>query len=210
MHPEIKENFQEKMRLVVLDLMSHMDEDIKAMLAEHSAKGLLRSGNTIKRTMDFIAQGNASLYQSVLDYFQDLNLAYYPTMEVDIQSLAISAQELYKTECLPRFQKSIELAGKPSLYERMLPEVESGMATDLAKFQNSLNAVVVQIKLSKEIPPMTKVLWGLEALLLLSIMFIAGMWFKDPEGNYEPLVVGLSIAMPLVLVGIKLIAKKVT
>lgn len=210
MHPEINENFKEKLRLVVLDLISTLDEDIKAMLAEHSANGLLRSGNTIKRTMYFIAKGNASLYQSVIDYIKELDLTYHPSMEADFQSLASGAQEHYKSECLPRLQKSTEVAGKPSLFERMLPEVESDMATDLAKFHNSLNAAIIQIKLSKHVPPITKALWGLEAVLLLATMFIAGMWFKDPDGNYEPLIAGLSLAIPLIFVSIKLSARKVT
>lgn len=208
MHPEIKENFKEKMRLVVLDLISSLDENIQSMLAEHAAKGHLRSGNTIKRTMDFIAQGNASLYETVIDYIQVLELSYYTLIEADIQSLAADAQQHYKSACLSRFQKSTLHAGKPSLYEKMLPELESRMATDLAKFQNSLNAAIVQIKLNKQISPMTKVLWSLEVILLLASMFIAGMWFKDPDGNYEPLIVGLSLAIPLILVGIKLSSKR--
>lgn len=208
MHPEINENLQEKIRLTVLDLISSLDEDIRVMLAEHAAKGLLRSGNTIKRTMDFIAQGNASLYHSIIEYIQTLDLPYYASMEADIQALASSAQEQYKTECLPRFQKSTEHAGKPNLYERMLPEIESGMASDLAKFQNSLNAVIVQSKLSSQISPLAKALWGLEALLILASMFIAGMWFNDPDGNYEPVLAGLGLAIPLLLVGIKFSTKK--
>lgn len=202
MHPEINKNFKEQLRLVVLAVIRTLDEDIKAMLAEHSANGLLRSGNTIKRTMDFIALGNASLYQSIIDYVKELDLTYHPSMEADFQSLASRAQEHYKSECLTRLQRSTEIAGKPSLYEKMLPEVESGMATDLAKFQNSLNAAIIQIKLSKHRSPITKALWGLEALLLLATMFIAGMWFKDPDGNYEPLIVGLSLVIPLIFVGI--------
>lgn len=196
-------------RPAVIDIVGVLDENIRSMLVEHAANGLLRSGNTIKRTMDFIAQGNEALYQAIIDHLQSLDIAYYPAIEADIQAMAGGAQEYFKSESLPWFQKSTEHAGNPSLYESMLPDLESSMAADLAKFQNTLNATVVQLKLNRQISPVAKALWGLEAILLLASMFIAGMWYKDPNGNYEPILVGLGIAIPLIALGIKLGANKV-
>lgn len=208
MHPEIKENFREKLRLTVADTISTLDVDIKAMLAKHAAEGMLRSGNTIKKTMDLISEGNARIYQETLQYVSSLNLAYYPEIENDIQGLARSAQESFKTEALPRFKKSTETAGNPQLYEHLLPEIESGMANDLAKFQNQLNAASVHLKLNNVMSPTEKLLWGIEGLLLLISMFIAGMWYKDPSGNYEPVLVGLGLVIPLLAIGIKFGAKR--
>lgn len=210
MHPEIKANFQEKLRLNVSDLINSLDEKLKDMYAKHSASGQLRSGNTIKRTMDLIAEGDASLYQTSIEYLREQDISYSESIETDIQSLVESAQKNYKIECLERLKKSTELAGIADLYGKMLPKVESVMLSELAKFHNSLNAVIVQLKLNKQISPLTKTLWVLEALIILTTMFIAGMWFNDPSGNYEPIVVGLSLAFPLLLVGIKLSTNKVT
>ena len=208
MHPEIKENYQEKLRLTVADIISELGEKFKAMLAKHAAEGMLRSGNTIKRTMDFIAEGNTKLFQETLEYLRSLDLTYYPQIETDIQGLTKSAQELYKTEALVILQKSTEHAANPKLYERMLPDVEASMATDLAKFHNQLNATTVQLKLSNIKSSTEKFLWGFEGVLLLISMFISGMWYKDPTGNYEPILVGLGLAIPLVALGIKLSGKK--
>jgi len=208
MHVEIKQNYQEKLRLVVDELTNDLDDKFKAMLSEHSAKGLIRSGDTIKRTMDFILESNAKLFQSVIEHMKELGLAYYPELESDIQSLAKLAQESFKKNALIRFQKSTELAGNPKLYERMLPELESGMATDLANFQNNLNAATVQLKFNNKMSPLTKVLWGLEAVLLSASIFIAGMWYKEPDGNYEPIVVGLTLMISFIGLGIKFSPKK--
>ena len=210
MHPEIKENFQEKLRLIVIDLVKILDDNIDAMLREHAAKGLVHSGITIKRTMGFIAEGNHSLYKEIIDHLKSLNIDYYPNIDRDIQLLAESVQNLFKSESLLRLYKSTEHAGKPDLYERMIPDVEAGMASERAKFQNTLNATIVQLKLNKQISPIIKALWGLEALLLLASMFIAGMWFKDPNGNYEPILVGMGLAIPLIAVGIRFGTKKET
>lgn len=137
-----------------------------------------------------------------------LDLTYYPQIERDIQGLANFAQELYKAEAVTFLQKSTKLAGKPNLYERMLPDVESSMATDLAKFKNQLNATAIQLKLVHRKSAMEKFLWGLEGLLLLISMFISGMWYKNPAGNYEPFLVGLGLAIPLIALGIKFGTKK--
>ncbi len=210
MLPEIEENFNEKIRLVVTDLLNTLDNDIKVMLRDHSAKGKLRSGDTIRRTMDLIFKGNSELYNAAISQFQTLEIPYNASLESDIQRIANTAQKQYKSECLPRLQKSTEHTGKPNLYERMLPEVEAAMATDLAKFQNSLNAAVVQLKLNKRNLPLGRVLWALEAILLLTSMFFAVMWFKDPGGNYEPIIVCLGLGIPIVGIFIKIGTEKKT
>jgi len=208
MHPEIKQNYTEKLRLVTIKLLGILDQNIKVMLAEHSRDGLLGSGATIKKTMNFIAQENSNLYQEVLNHLGTLNQKYYPQLESDVKKLAKTAQEKFKQESLVRFKKSTEIARHPQLYERMLPEVEAAMATDLANFQNTLNTTVLDLKLSSSIAPLTKTLLGLEAALILISIFIAGMWYKDPTGNYEPILVGLGLVITLNAIGIKHSAKK--
>ena len=210
MNPEIKQNFSEKLRLVIQELLTNLDQEIKAMLAEHSRDGLIGSGATIKKTMGFIAAGNALLYEKVIKHLGTLNQSYNDQLEAEVQSLAMEAQASFKAESLKRLQKSTEIARNPKLYERMAPEVESSMATDYANFQNSLNVIVLDLKHKNYMSPVIKGLWYLEGFLLLASMFISGMWFKDPSGNYEPILVGLGFVIPLLAVGIKIGTKKTT
>lgn len=210
MNPEIKQNFSEKIRLVSKELLDTLDQNIKVMLAEHARDGRLASGATIKRTMNFISTGNTSLYQEIIKYLSTLNLHYNPQLEEEVQRLAKSAQESYKDESLKRLKKSTEIARNPKLYDRMVLEVESPMATDLANFQNTLNAFVLNLKLKHKISPIEKGLWCLDGLLLLISMFIVSMWFQNPAGNYEPILVGLGLVIPLLTVGIKLGREKTT
>jgi len=208
MNNELKENFVEKLRLIRSEIIVKLNNDYKRMLAEHSRDGMLGSGATIKKAMNFIVLGNASLYSQVIEHLKKLNVNYTNSLESDVQALAKSAQEQFKIEALTVFQKSTEIARSPNLYGRMLPELESEMASNLAVFQNSLNAVILELKIKSSISPLSKSLWFLEAVLLLSSMFIAGMWYKDPNGNYEPILLGLGLVIPLVGVIIKLSSKK--
>jgi len=178
------------------------------MLAEHSRDGMLGSGATIKKTMNFIVVGNANLYSRVIEHLTKLNVNFTQNLEFDIQILTKSAQEQFKAEALAIFQKSTEIARSPNLYERMLPELESEMASNLAVFQNTLNAAILELKHKSSVSTLSKALWCLEAILLLTSVFIAGMWYKDPNGNYEPILVGLGLVIPLVGLIIKLSSKK--
>ena len=210
MHPEIKQNFKEKLSLTTRDQIALLGEKFEEMLRLHAATGRLGSGDTIKRTMEFVAEGNANLYRVGIVHLDALKLEYYPQIEEDVLDLVGAAQEPYKSASLTYFKKSTEHARNPKLYDRLLPDVESEMAAELANFQNTLNATALYLKLSNQMSPLVKALWGIEAVLLLASMFIAGMWLKDPTGNYEPVLVGLGLVMPLIAIGIKYSANKST
>lgn len=210
MHSELKENFKKKLRLTVSEIINDLDVDIKAMLAKHAAKGMLRSGNTIKQTMSLISEGNSRIFKEAIEHLKSLNLANQPEIESDIQSLVTFSQESYRIEILPRFKKITEIAGKPQLYERILPEIDLSMENDLEIFQNQLNVLSIQLKLSKAMPQTNKLLWGIQSVLLLISMFITYIWYKDPTGNYEPIVIGLGLVVSLLAICIAFSGKKLT
>ena len=207
MNQEIEQNLKEKMRLVLNDLLEALDIKIKKMFAEHSKTGMLGSGNTIRKTMNFIFQGNLNFYQEVIAHMKTLNLQYYPSIETDIQKLAIGFQKSFKKECFERLKKSTEIARSPTLFERMIPEIEKSMDGDLANFQNTLNAFAIDLKQQKYISSFEKAVWAFEGLLLLSSMFIAGMWYKNPAGNYEPVLAVLALIISSIAVWMKFCRK---
>lgn len=208
MDNQIRENFDEKLRLIHGELISSLDSSFEAMLRTHSAKGLLRSGNTIKATMELISKITSTLYSEVILHLEALNLKYYSALESDILLLANESFSKLKKELIVKFKKSTEMAGNPDLFDRMLPEVENEMAKHLATFRNRLNLQALELKRKTTKSPVEKILWALEVAIILASMFIAGMWFKDPQGNYEPILVGLGLVTPLIYLGIRRAAKQ--
>ncbi len=73
----------------------------------------------------------------------------------------------------------------------MLPEIEANLASDLAKFQNELNLLSAKLIHTYKANHLKSAMWKIEGVLLLASVFIAGMWYKDPSGNYEPILVGI-------------------
>lgn len=198
MHPEIEENLKEKLRLLVSDLILSVEDKIRLMMAEHSANGMLRSGNTIKRTMDYISEGNKLLYKESINYLHEVSLTYHSELELKIQKLVKVAHESYKKEVLVQLQTSTNIAGKPDLYQRMLPEIETGMASNLAKFQNELNLISEKLRRNNEASHLKIAMWAIEGVLLLASVSIACMWYKEPSGNYEPILFGIGCIMSLI------------
>ncbi len=208
MYPEIEENLKEKLRLLVSDLISTVEEKIRLMMAEHSANGMLRSGNTIKLTMDYISDVNKLLYKESINYLHEASLTYHPELELKVQKSVKVAHESYKKEVLAHFQTSTNIAGKPDLYLRMLPEIEAGMASDLAKFQNELNLISEKLRRNNEASRLKTAIWVIEGVLLLASVSIASMWYKEPSGNYEPILFGIGCIMSLIPICTKLYTKR--
>lgn len=202
------ENFSEKLRLATKQLLQSLESDYQIMLREHSRDGKIGSGDTISKTMKNIAKRNAELYSHVLNHLVALDPQFTNALEAEIQELAQTAQVMFKIEAIKLFRKSTVIAKSPNLYDRLLPDLEAGMAVDLANFQNALNTAILQIKHKTAARPFAKVWWAVEMMLLLIAAGVVGMWYKDPSGNYEPIIVGLSLIIPLVGVAIKLSSKK--
>jgi hypothetical protein len=208
MNIDSKQNFEEKIRLILIESTSTLEAKFKLMINKHAATGLLRSGTTIKETMNMISELTAKVYSEVLSYIDALNLKYYSSLEADISKLASDAQQKFKIETIAIFRKSTELVGKPKLFERMLPEVEAELANNLAIFQNNLNAKTLELKEHTVKSPIERVLWVVEFIFLAISIFVSGMWFNDPSGNYEPFLVGLLSVMSLILLIIKRMGKQ--
>lgn len=94
MHPDIKANFSEKLKLTVSDLIGELNNDFKAMVNLHASQGRLGSGDTIKKTMEFMSKANSSLFQVAIDHISSLNLNYSPKLENDIEILVSTANSL--------------------------------------------------------------------------------------------------------------------
>jgi len=197
MKAEIKQNFEEKLRLLNSQLLNSLDASIKIMMAEHARDGMVMSGNTIKRTIDFITAENSNFYHEITKHLETLKPDYYHSLESDIIQLTASAQKAFKSEALQRLSKTINLIGKQDLYSRMVSDVEGTMANQLAIFQNNLNAAVLNIKPNNK-SPLKIVLWCFEAVFIIALVFVFAMQSKNPNGNYGAAFITLGIIIPLI------------
>jgi hypothetical protein len=207
MNLELRQNFEEKLRIFLINTTQAINVDFDSMLKKHAAESQLRSGNTIKQTMNMISDYDSKIYLEVISHMKALNLKFYSDIEADLLELAKDAISLFKKEALIKLEKSTEMAGRPELFQRMLPDVERDLANNLATFQNSLNLAVIELKEQTTTSPFEKGLWLFEAILFIALIFISGMWFIEPNGNYEPIMAGLSLVIPFIYLIIRRLDK---
>jgi hypothetical protein len=201
---EIKENFEEALRLESRDQLKDLNKKYQAMISLHAAKGLLRSGATIKKTMEFITEGSEKLYESTLVFIRGNSVRFSKLLESDIQLISESFHSLYFKEAKEWLSKSVNLSSKSELYDRILSEVEAEIATIRARFLNELNREIIKLKDVQHTPAWVKGIYVIEIILILTTAVIAVLWIKDPEGNYEPIIVTLALVIPFLYAVIKL------
>jgi len=204
MNPKILKNFEENLRIESRSLLQDLDFNIDRMFAEHARDGKLRSGSTIKCGMDYVAEASSNLFKLSIDFVSK----GFPSLTSDSeQVISGTVSRVHNTllkKALEQFRKCCKVSGKPDLYDRMLPELETQIAAGKARFLNELNLAIVESGLQKEVPLFDKASWIVELLLTIISIFIAGMWFANPEGNYEPLLVVLALVITLNGIIIKL------
>lgn len=208
MKNEFRVNFEEKLRLLSDELVISFESDFEALLSRHSAEGMLRSGKTIKATMKLISKLDRKLYTEVILYIDSIKLEYYSSLEVEFSNLVESAKKCIEPKVLIVFQKCTTIAGKPELYERFLLDIVADNSAQKANFHNQLSLKVTELKNVQTKSSIEKGLWVFEILVMVSLIFISGMWFNDPDGNYEPLIIGLSFLLPLIYLLIRRTSKQ--
>ncbi|EOX4815537.1 hypothetical protein ACFKIV_004603, partial [Vibrio alginolyticus] len=208
MKNEIKQNLKVKLELISDELMTSLDTEFEALLRRNSADGMLRSGKTIKDTMELVSRLDSNLYSSALVHIDSLNIQYSSSLESDISCLVSEAKTRFAKKVLSVFQRSTEIAGKPDLYEALLPDLMSEISATRTNFENQLNLKIIELKRVHIKTPLEIGLWVLELVVIALLIFISGMWFSDPEGNYEPLFAGLGLLVPFIYVLIRRTSKQ--
>jgi hypothetical protein len=107
MNPDVEKNYKEKLRLSLLESIQSLDNKFEAMISMHASKGRLRSGSTIKRTMDFIAEENSEIYKVTIGHLKELKINFYPKLESGILFLVKPTQDSFKVEAKGTLKKGL-------------------------------------------------------------------------------------------------------
>ena len=138
-------NIKDRVSILQTDLLSELDSEIHKMKAEHAAKGLLRSGNTIKFVMNDIARIVEKYHSELLLHIKSLSLTLTPALENDILEIVNEKLSDIKISAYTRLNDTASFVGKPDLYEKVLPEVEAEVNKSSQRFKNLLNGLSIEL-----------------------------------------------------------------
>lgn len=205
MNQEQQEIYKEKQRLLLKRVSESLDADIKTIEAEQSAKLALKSGATVKR-----------IRQAVFDQYKRINKdsienakSISPTLNSKTKAVISKESEKIQSSFLSRSseilrQKCGVMGGPKNLYHLIEKDFLGELATIKAEFYADLETYLLSLKSATNKERYLVRLWWIEGILLLFSLGLAVIWFLDPNGNYEPLLVIAGLLIPIILFGGKI------
>lgn len=149
--------------------LEELDGDYEAMLRRHSADGLLRSGNTIKRAMGLVNDGADKLKTFLIDqscWVIDKSIYVPLSIGEDLVDLNEKYFECYVDQTEEYIRKAANIAGQPQLFERVYPEVEEFIGRCLQETNLETEALVLENRstgikgIAKYLFSLVSKLWG--------------------------------------------------
>ncbi|MCL6417820.1 hypothetical protein MIB92_19380 [Aestuariirhabdus sp. Z084] len=200
------QNLKDKCKILAQDQTVAFDESVERMKRENAANGLLKSGNSIKFVMNLIEEKAVEFYDIAFSHIQALKFTFDPNLESDVGRIVKAELNNFVGPLYDRMAAVCALTGKPELHTRMKPDVELAVERAEKRFDNSLQHYVLDLENSQKVSVFAKGLGVIEVLILISIAFFGGMWANNPDGNYEPFIVLLTVALS----GLEVWRRKIT
>ena len=150
MDQSLIKNIQGRISILKSELIDDLDQNINRMKAEHSAKGLLRSGASIKKVMEEINTLVDSYYSDILEHLKSLPLKTSSSLAGTLNREVEEGLSVITPLANERLSAITILVQKPDLYERILPDVEGENLKIKNRFENNLDAFLIDLSNTKE------------------------------------------------------------
>jgi hypothetical protein len=150
MDQSLIKNIQGRINVLKNELIDNLDENIERMKAEHSSKGLLRSGATIKKVMEEINSLVDSYYSDILEHLKSLPLKASAILEESLNQKIDEGISSILPLANDRLSAITAFVQSSELYEKMLPDVEAENSKIKLRFENDLNAYLIDLLNTQE------------------------------------------------------------
>lgn len=150
-------------------LLDELDLSYEAMISKHAAEGVLKSGGTIKRTMELVSVGADKLKSFLIEQAAwVIDKSVYVPVSIGNELIDMSEKhfESYIEQSAQYLQQAAKVAGKPELFERLFPDVEAYTRRCLKEANLEVMALVLENRssgikgIAKYIFSMAYKLWG--------------------------------------------------
>ena len=128
-------------------LLDELDGNYDAMLRRHSADGLLRSGNTIRKTMELINNGADELKAFLIkqsSWVVDKSIYVPLSIGSNLMDLNEKCFEMYRVQSKDYVKKAAKVAGQPNLFDRVYPDIEAFIQRSLNEANLETEALVLE------------------------------------------------------------------
>ncbi len=145
MESKLLKNVEDKISLLRDDLIAELDESIRVMKADNSARGLLKSGATVRAVMTSINSIVEKYHSEITQHIKGLPFSHSLEFEDNVSKIVKNGFNDITSLAYNRLSDIADFAGKPELYQRVFPEVEVENRKSFQRFNNLLNAHSIEL-----------------------------------------------------------------
>lgn len=150
MDQNLVKNIKNRVDILKQELIDELDNNIDRIKNEHAAKGLLRSGASIKRVMKEINNLVDKYYSDILQHIKSLPLVYSPSLEAQLKEKVDDGLSAIISMANERLSAITSFVQKPILYKQVLQDVEEENNKFRKRFENNLNTFCIDLSKSNE------------------------------------------------------------
>ena len=185
MAADLERNLEQELAHRFESALAALDNEIGAMKSQHAAKGLLLSGATLGKVRELCN----SLLDRLADDLANATEVLREAPEFN-QLVAGRIVAMFGRVVLPdvpfahaRLEDAVNLVKQPRLLDRLHAEVVAHHGDVSRALRTRLERILLVAP-----PSPNRVLISIELVVLVFSAFLAGAWWRDPRGNYEPLL----------------------
>ena len=182
---------EDKLRAYLRDEKARLITEIESMRQQHAAKGLLRSGATLKRIRDL---GIESLLRRVEQAFSVVKQAIE---SVDPRVANVEALMPIILQFIPEdlddqgqhIRRAVADLNVPNALPPLLDALTNARTNEIQKAKADLQLFLSHSGRVGSPAKHARIFGSLEVLSLLVTVALAVFWVKNPTGHYEPYLV---------------------
>ena len=182
---------EDKLRAFLREEKARLVSEIEAMRRQHAAKGLLRSGATLKRIRDLGIESLSRRVQTVFSVVTAAIESVEPRV-TDISSLMPTVVQFLPDDLDDQAQhirKAVAELDVPNALPQLLDALAAARANELQKAQADLRLFLARAGTVDSKPRHVHIFGTLEVASVLVTVVLAVLWVKTPSGPYEPYLV---------------------
>ena len=182
---------EDKLRAYIREDKERLVAEIEAMRRQHAAKGLLRSGATLKRIRDLGIESLSRRVEQTFSVVRGAVESVQPRVADAKVLMPIIAQFIPENldDQAEHIRKAVADLNVPNALPQLLEALTATRTNELQKAQAELQLFLGRVART-DVPAKHEGVFGwLEATSLLVTIALAILWVKNPNGPYEPYLV---------------------
>lgn len=170
-----------------------LEDEIGIITNSNAASGTFKSGRTIKEVIRVCCTLLKNRADLTVETVRKLPFSYTASLEGALKENV----RQYFPDDLGGFQVKVRnlarKAGGEKLEDVALEEIQAFQKEAIASLLSEIDQYLVTLKHTHQLSSIEKRFLAVELAGLVGTAFLAGLWFADRNGNYEPIIVLLTV-----------------